>query len=105
LCAQTLKSHADADVQKSIAYGKKVKFYPLSQIGNPPATVFTDVKDATFASTTIKYDLSFFTLLDRLVQTEPWIDRDRAMIDQLRSIGIEKGKPSGAPWGSFFQPT
>ncbi|MGC2074289.1 MAG: hypothetical protein WA694_23730, partial [Pseudolabrys sp.] len=71
-----LKSHADADVQKSIAYGKKVKFYPLSQIGNPPATVFTDVKDATFAST-IKYDLSFFTLLDRLVQTEPWIDRDR----------------------------
>lgn len=96
-----LKSHADPDVQKSIAYGKKVKFYPLSQIGNPPATVFTDVKDATFAST-IKYDLSFFTLLDRLVQTEPWIDRDRAMIDQLRSIGIEKGKPSGAPWGSFF---
>ncbi|MGC1750762.1 MAG: hypothetical protein WA778_22665, partial [Pseudolabrys sp.] len=60
-----LKSHADADVQKSIAYGKKVN-YPLSQIGNPPATVFTDVKDATFAST-IKYDLSFFTLLDRVV--------------------------------------
>ena len=48
-----LKSHADADVQKSIAYGKKVKFYPLSQIGNPPATVFTDVKDATFASTKV----------------------------------------------------
>jgi hypothetical protein len=27
------------------------------------------------------------------VQTEPWIARDRAMIDQLRSLGIEKGKP------------
>jgi hypothetical protein len=91
LVRSNLKSHADADVQKSIAYGKKVKFYPLSQIGNPPATVFTDVKDATFDST-IKYDLNFFTLLDRVVQAEPWIDRDRAMIDQLRSIGIEKGK-------------
>jgi hypothetical protein len=30
--------------------------------------------------------------LDRVVQSEPWIERDRAMIDQLRSIGIEKGK-------------
>jgi hypothetical protein len=26
------------------------------------------------------------------VQSEPWLDRDRAMIDQLRSLGIEKGK-------------
>jgi hypothetical protein len=92
LIRSNLKSHADADVQKSIGYAKKVKFYPLSQIGDPPATVFTDVKDVSFDST-IKYDLSFFTLLDRVVQTEAWIDRDRAMIDQLRLIGIEKGKP------------
>jgi hypothetical protein len=28
-----------------------------------------------------------------MVQTEPWLERDKAMIDQLRSIGIEKGKP------------
>ena len=34
-----------------------------------------------------------FSNLDRMVQSEPWLDRDRAMIDQLRSIGIEKGKP------------
>jgi hypothetical protein len=27
------------------------------------------------------------------VQREPWIERDRAMIDALRTIGIEKGKP------------
>ena len=26
------------------------------------------------------------------MQHEPWIDRDRAMIDMLKSIGIEKGK-------------
>lgn len=92
LVRSNLKSHDDADVQTSIAYGKRVKFYPLSQADNPPETVFTDVQDEPFDAT-IKYDLSFYTLLDRVVQTEPWIDRDRVMIDQLRSIGIEKGKP------------
>jgi hypothetical protein len=92
LIRSNLKSHDDADVQKSIAYGKRVKFYPLSAIDNLPETEFVDVKDKDFDST-IKYDLSFFTLLDRVVQSEPWIARDRAMIDQLRSIGVEKGRP------------
>jgi hypothetical protein len=92
LVRSSLKSHGDADVQKAIAYGKRVRFYPLSAIDNPPETVFVDVKDKDFDST-IKYDASFFTLLDRAVQTEPWIARDRAMIDQLKSLGIEKGKP------------
>jgi hypothetical protein len=92
LVRSSLKSHGDADVQTSIAYGKRVKFYPLSEIDNPPETLFIDVKDKDFDST-IKYDASFFALLDRVVQTEPWIPRDRAMIDQLRTIGIEKGKP------------
>jgi hypothetical protein len=27
------------------------------------------------------------------VQSEPWLPRDNAMIDQLKSIGIEKGQP------------
>jgi hypothetical protein len=92
LVRSNLKSHSDADVEKSIAYGKKVKFYPLSRAANPPATVFTDVKDVEFDST-IKYNLSFFDALDRIIQSEPWIDRDRVMIDQLKSIAIEKGKP------------
>ena len=42
---------------------------------------------------TIPYDLRFFQSLDRFVQHEPWIARDKAMIDMLKSIGIEKGKP------------
>src|SRR5580693_8848074 len=92
LIRSNLKSHTDADVAKSIAYAKQVKVYPLSQASNPPATVFTDVKDVLFDST-IRYDASFFTSLDRMVQSKPWLGRDRAMIDQLRAIGIEKGKP------------
>lgn len=91
LFRSNMKSHGDADVANSISYGKQIKIYPLSQASNPPETVFTDVKDVLFDST-IRYDDSFFVNLDRAVQTEPWLTRDRAMIDQLRSIGIEKGK-------------
>jgi hypothetical protein len=92
LLRANLKSHSDADVAASINYGKKVRVYPLSAAANPPATVFTDVKDVEYDST-MRYDLSFFEKLNRVVQDEPWIERDRAMIDQLRTIGIEKGKP------------
>ena len=71
---------------------RRIKVYPLSQAANPPPTVFTDAADVLFDST-IRYDASFFVSLDRIVQSEPWLDRDRAMIDLLRSLGIEKGKP------------
>ena len=92
LIRSNLKSHAPADVEKSIAYAKQVKVYPLSQAGTTPETKFTDVKDIYFDST-IKYDASYFDNLNRIVQAEPWIDRDRVMIDYLKSLGIEKGKP------------
>ena len=45
LFRSNLKSHSDADVRSPIAYGKRIKVYPLAQAANPPATVFTDVKD------------------------------------------------------------
>jgi hypothetical protein len=43
LLRSNMKSHRDADVAAAIAYGKRVKVYPLSASANPPATVFTDV--------------------------------------------------------------
>jgi hypothetical protein len=92
LLRSNLRSHSDADVATSVAYGKRIKFYPLAKAGNPPATVFTDAAGLLFDST-IRYDASLFEGLNRIIQAEPWIERDRAMIDQLRSLGIEKGKP------------
>jgi hypothetical protein len=92
LIRSNLRSHGDADVERSVAYAKKVKVYPLSQASNPPATLFTDVDGILFDST-IRYDGSFYQHLDRIIQDEPWLSRDAAMVDQLRSIGIEKGKP------------
>jgi hypothetical protein len=85
-------SHSDSDVARAVTYGKKMKVYPLAQADNPASTIFTDAKDVLFDST-IPYNSSFFQHLNRVVQTEPWLQRDRVMIDQLKSLGIEKGKP------------
>jgi hypothetical protein len=86
------KSGSDADVSNAVAYGKRIKLYPLSRAARAPATAFVDVVDRVYDST-IPYDLRYFESLDRTVQAEPWLERDKAMIDQLKSIGIEKGKP------------
>lgn len=86
------KSHSKADVDAAIAYGKRMKVYPLSEAAHPPETIFTDVQDIDFNST-IPYDATFFDHLNNIVQNEVWLDRDRVMIDQLKSLGIEKGKP------------
>ena len=92
LIRSNLKSRSDADVAKSLAYAKRVKIYPLPRASDPPSTVFTDVQDVLFNST-IRYDESFFDHLNHIIQDEPWLERDRAMIDLLRTLGIEKGKP------------
>ncbi len=64
----------------------------MSQADNPPETKFVDCIDTDFDST-IPYDLRFFQMLDRFIQREPWLERDKAMIGALKTIGIEKGKP------------
>ena len=92
LLRSNLASHEDADVAKSVAYGKRVKVYPLAQAANPPPTKFTDANGILFDST-IHYDASFFENLNRIVQEEPWLPRDKVMVDQLKTLGIEKGKP------------
>ncbi len=53
--------------------------------------VFVDGYGVLFDAT-IPYDVRFFESLDRVVQVEPWLVRDKAMIDILKSLGIEKGK-------------
>ena len=72
-------------------YGKRVKVYPLSQASAPPATVFTDVKDVLFD---LDHPLRRKLLrgLNRIVQSEPWLDRDRVMIDQLQIARHREGQ-------------
>jgi hypothetical protein len=42
LLRSILKSGSDADVKTAVAYGKRIKLYPLSQAAKPPETVFID---------------------------------------------------------------
>ena len=92
LLRSVLKSGSDADVAKALAYSKRLKLYPLAQAAEAPPTTFIDASHVVFDST-IPYDLRFFEVLNRTIQAEPWLERDRAMIDQLKTIGIERGKP------------
>lgn len=91
LFRSNLVSHASADVARSLAYARQIRIYPLDQAADPAPTAFTDVQDVLFDST-IRYDARFFEGLDRVIQAEPWLERDRAMIDVLKGLGIEKGK-------------
>ncbi len=92
LLRSILKSRDDADIAKAVEYGKHIKLYPLSAAAKPSKTIFVDALNVV-VSGVIPYDVRFFQSLNHMVQSEPWIERDRAMIDPLKSLGIEKGKP------------
>ncbi|MEI5583538.1 MULTISPECIES: DUF1254 domain-containing protein [unclassified Agromyces] len=85
-----LRSASDDDVATAVAYAKQIRLHPLSAAGDPPETVFVDLHGQLFDSA-IPYDRRFFEVLDEVVQREPWLERDRVMIDHLSSIGIRKG--------------
>jgi len=92
LLRSILRSGSQADVDKAVAYAKRIRLYPLSAAQNPPETAFVDAS-GTLYDATIPYDARFYEHLAAVIQREPWLQRDRAMIDTLRTIGIEKGKP------------
>src|SRR6478736_2785177 len=91
LLRSVLKSGSDADVATAVTYSKRIKVYPLSEASKNPATTFIDASNDVYDSN-IKYDFSFYQTLDKIIQSEPWLERDRAMIDPLKTIGIERGK-------------
>jgi len=103
LLRSILKSGSQKDVAQAVAYAKRIRLFPLSQAAAPPSTTFVDASDAVFDAT-IPYDRRFFESVNRMVQAEPWLTRDKAMIDALRSLGIEKGQPfrPDAPTQAIF---
>ncbi len=90
LLRSNLSGAREKDIAAAAEYGKRVKLYPLSE--STRETVFIDAIDDLFDAT-ITYDMRFFEMLYRFVQREPWLVRDKAMIDPLKSVGIEKNKP------------
>ncbi len=81
-----------ADVERAVAHAQAIKLYPLSHADDPPPTSYLDAGTCVFDAT-IRHDLSFYESVHRMVDAEPWLERDRAMIEPLKTIGIERGKP------------
>ena len=79
-------THAD-----QAAYAQTLKWYPLAQAGDPPDTRFFDVYDNPINTLPV-YDMTYFNDLNTVIQREVVLDRDKAMMGLLASIGIEKGK-------------
>src|SRR4029077_15627368 len=91
LLRSILTSGNDADIVKALNYGRGIRFYPLSAGASAAQTTYLDAAGILFDAT-IPYDVRFFESLARTVASQPWLERDKAMIDPLRTLGIEKGR-------------
>src|SRR5262249_52615035 len=70
---------------------KKLRVYPLSKASNPPEQRFIDASGKVWDGIP-RMDESFYAVLAKTVNEEPVIPRDLAVMNMLRSLGIEKGK-------------
>jgi hypothetical protein len=86
------QSTAAADVAKALALVKQVRVYPLARVASPPPQRFIDLSGKLFRGIA-SFDESFYSSLARMVEEEPVQERDLAVMGQIRSLGIEKGKP------------
>ena len=92
LIRSVLRGGSEADIAQAISYAKRIKLYPFAKAEAPPDTAWVDASADVFDAA-IPYDLRFFRALDWIVQAEPFLHRDRIMINQLRTIGIQQGTP------------
>jgi len=79
-------------MEEVVEYGKSLKIYKLSEAANPPPTRFIDAYPKKW-NTLPNYDLNYFKEINEIIQKEPVLERDQAMMGLLASIGIVKGKP------------
>jgi hypothetical protein len=71
---------------------RRLRIYPLGQAKNPPPSRHIDVSGKVFDAI-VRFDETFFPRLSRLLNEEPALECDRAFIERLREIGIERGYP------------
>jgi len=86
------KSGSKADQDAAVALLKKIRMYPLSQGAHPEKQRFVDASGKEWNGIP-RMDETFYTVLAKMVNEEPVNQRDLAMMNILKTIGIEKGKP------------
>ncbi len=83
---------SEEDVAKAVTLSRKVRVYPLARAAEPPATRVIDITGKLFEGIP-RYDETFYDSLARMVGEEPVQIRDFVAMAQLRTLGMEKGKP------------
>jgi hypothetical protein len=84
-------SASQEDQVKAIDLVKQLRLYSLAQVANPPKQNYIDMSGKLLDGV-VKFDDSFYQRLAKMVNEEPVMTRDLAVMGQLRSLGIEKGK-------------
>ena len=84
-------SASQEDQVKAIDLVKQLRLYSLKQVSNPPKQNYIDMSGKLLDGV-VKFDDSFYQRLAKMVNEEPVMTRDLAVMGQLRSLGIEKGK-------------
>ncbi|MFJ8228481.1 DUF1214 domain-containing protein [Streptomyces sp. NPDC094448] len=87
----TPTDHSPESIDAAVAYAEQVALYPYTPDGATGQTIRVSVLGKSFDAE-IPYDDSYFATLNTLVQAEPWLERDRALIDTLSSLGITQGE-------------
>ena len=82
----------DAGWAAAVAYAKTLKIYPLAEAAAPRPMAFADISRNAFPGTP-RFDRSYFQHIDQLVQEEPVLEHNKAMMKLLAILGIEKGRP------------
>jgi hypothetical protein len=81
-----------AAVSRALGLVQKLRLYPLAAADSVPETRFVDISGKLFDGI-VRFDASYYASLAHMVDEEPVLPRDTAMIAKLRTLGIEKGKP------------
>ncbi|SMP37179.1 DUF1214 domain-containing protein [Roseibium denhamense] len=79
-------THAD-----QAAYAQTLNWYPLADAETPPTAGFIDIK-ANPVNTLPVYDMTFYNDLNTVVQREPVLAQDNAMMGMLASLGMVRGE-------------
>ena len=85
-------SRQGGTLEEAVAYAKTLRAYSLKDAANPPAGKYINVWPTPF-NTLVDLD-TFFEHLAEVINEEPVLERDLAMMGQLWSIGIRRADPS-----------
>ena len=81
-----------AAVERALNLVEQIRVYPFSKAVNPPATRAIDVAGTLFDGI-MHYDDTFFATLAKMVNEEAVLPRDGDMVESLKQLGIQRGKP------------